>query len=152
MWGNQSRQQDNFDPYDYEESPLDDHEVKKEQQRTPRKMPNIWPDMRPKPKPREPAKEDDHMEKLAEQFRVRIASHPQRTHSNYAPLSPSAHRVRPSQVGDRIMVETHEAFGIRRAEVRWIGQLGFIAPGWWIGVQYDLSLIHIDAADERFVV
>ena len=36
MWGNQSRQQDNFDPYDYEESPLDDHEVKKEQQRTPR--------------------------------------------------------------------------------------------------------------------
>ena len=38
--------------------------------RTPRQYPNIWPDMRPKPPPREIIHDDEHFSDLAFKYRV----------------------------------------------------------------------------------
>ena len=41
-----------------------------------------------------------------------------------------------SQIGDRVNVDIPSAYGLKRAEVMYIGKLP-IAPGYWIGVRYD---------------
>jgi hypothetical protein len=42
-------------------------------QRTPRQYPNIWPDMRPKPPPREIITNDEHFVETAAKLRVSVA-------------------------------------------------------------------------------
>ena len=54
-----------FDPYS-----SNDNEQKEEQQnnRTPRKLPNIWPDLRQKPKPLFKPEDEEYMADLADRF------------------------------------------------------------------------------------
>ena len=103
LWGNQ-------EPIELVHEVFERAEVAEEEQiaRTPRALPNIWPDLRPKPKPLV-VTEDDTFEKKAKGFRK----------------------------GDRVMVSTHSSLSARRAEVRYIGQVPEIRPGFWLGVVYD---------------
>lgn len=91
-------------------TPRDDEDAVKdaEVERTPRQLPNIWPDLRPKPQARLMPDDDEYMKDQADRFNV----------------------------GDRVIVSTLGALGNRRAVVRYIGKTP-IAPGYWIGVEYD---------------
>ena len=76
--------------------------------RTPRRLPNIWPDLRPKPPPRQTIYDDEHFSEAMNKY----------------------------QVGQRILVDVPSSLGVRRAQIEYIGKTQ-IAPGYWIGVRYD---------------
>lgn len=91
----------------YEEAApaADDAETR---QKTPRSLPNIWPDLRPKVKLGLKTDDEEYMYNLSSEFNE----------------------------GDRVIVNTAGALGARRGEVMFVGKTG-IAPGYWVGVQYD---------------
>ena len=62
MWGSTQTAQEEDSPV--KEAP---------RQRTPRQYPNIWPDMRPKPPPREIITNDEHFVETAAKLRVSVA-------------------------------------------------------------------------------